>query len=96
LYSCLLIGVIFCQVVQSMLTQEALLSPLKERDSQYNRFLRTRGASLPPSDLAQYKGQHRIVQDLCRVLESDPHNVSRVLNLMQALQDAGEPPLEML
>lgn len=83
------------QVVQSMLTREALLSPLKERSSQYTRFLQNQGASLQAGELAAYKDQHKIVQDLCGVLESDPQNVSKVLSLMQALQDSGEPPLEM-
>jgi hypothetical protein len=78
-----------------MLTQEALLSPLKERESQYSRFLRTRGASLPEASLATYQMQHHLVQDLCRVLETDPHNVTKVLGLMQTLQDSGEPPVDM-
>eukprot|EP00290_Baffinella_frigidus_P048076 CAMPEP_0180393456 /NCGR_PEP_ID=MMETSP0989-20121125/33758_1 /TAXON_ID=697907 /ORGANISM="non described non described, Strain CCMP2293" /LENGTH=82 /DNA_ID=CAMNT_0022395339 /DNA_START=26 /DNA_END=271 /DNA_ORIENTATION=+ len=74
------------EVVQSMLTQEALLSPLKDRESQYTRFLQTRTHSLPEAQVATYKMQHQLVKDLCRVLETDQHNVNKVLGLMQTLQ----------
>ena len=58
-----------------MLTQEALLSPLKERESQYSRFLRTRGASLPEASRATYTMQHLLVQVRPYTLHPTPYTL---------------------
>ena len=79
-------------LVQSMLSQETLFTPLRQRESYYTKFLAERGENLPEDELNRYRRQFGLVRKICEVLEKEPFDVNKLLYLMQLLQDSGDPP----
>eukprot|EP00960_Hanusia_phi_P053911 762497-Hanusia_phi.AAC.5 len=82
-------------LVQSMLSQETLFTPLRQRESYYTKFLAERGENLPEEELNRYRRQFGLVKKICQVLEKEPFDVNKLLYLMQLLQDSGDPPPEV-
>ena len=81
-------------MVKTLLSPEAMLVPLKHRESHYTRLLAENAAhgNIPADEVDQYRKQFSIVQELTHALETQPENTERILHLMQLLQDSGEPP----
>ena len=76
-------------MVKTMLSPEAMLVPLKHRESHYTRLLAENAAhgNIPADEVDQYRKQFSIVQELTHALETQPENTERILHLMQLLQD---------
>ncbi|KAG5286648.1 hypothetical protein AALO_G00017260 [Alosa alosa] len=85
-------------IMQNLLSKEVLYPSLKEITQKYPEWLNSNKESLTPEDFSRYEQQHKIMGDICSQFEKDGDQEStfeNILELMQKLQDLGQPPKEL-
>ncbi|XP_066538231.1 peroxisomal biogenesis factor 19 [Hoplias malabaricus] len=85
-------------IMQNLLSKDVLYPSLKEITEKYPDWLNSNRESLPPEDLRRYEQQYKIMGEICAQFERDSDTASsfeNVLELMQKLQDLGQPPKEL-
>lgn len=92
-------------MMQSLLSSEVLLPSLKDLTEKYPDWLRENGDKVPKEDKERYEKQLKLMEDVCRELEKekpdDSAEVKRVrfqtvLDMMQSMQDLGQPPADLV
>ncbi|CAK1546367.1 unnamed protein product [Leptosia nina] len=92
-------------MMQSLLSKEVLYPSLKELVDKYPEWLKRNEGKLEPSEYQRFAQQEQLMQQVCAELEpeleSDPEDVKKrrfqvVLELMQKMQDLGQPPTELV
>uniref|UniRef100_UPI003AB077C4 peroxisomal biogenesis factor 19 n=1 Tax=Centroberyx gerrardi TaxID=166262 RepID=UPI003AB077C4 len=89
-------------IMQNLLSKEVLYPSLKEITAKYPEWLDTNKASLSPEDYQRYEQQAKIMGDICKQFEREEQGGAEkesvfesILELMQQLQDLGQPPKEL-
>ncbi|XP_055593549.1 peroxisomal biogenesis factor 19 [Uranotaenia lowii] len=92
-------------MMQSLLSAEVLLPSLKDLTEKYPSWLRENGEKISKEDKERYEKQLKLMQDVCQELEKekaeDSAEVKRVrfqtvLDMMQSMQDLGQPPADLV
>ncbi|KAJ1667800.1 Peroxisome chaperone and import receptor [Coemansia sp. RSA 1646] len=86
-------------VIGQLMSKEVLEQPLKDLDKQYPKYLEKNKDSLPAEEYERYQKQHDYVKQILALFEQlDDNSVNdeRIVNLMQKMQDCGQPPNELL
>ncbi|CAH0602085.1 unnamed protein product [Chrysodeixis includens] len=92
-------------MMQSLLSKEVLYPSLKELVDKYPAWLAENKGKIDAAELDRFEKQQKLMHSVCNELEpeqeSDPDDVKRkrfetVLELMQKLQDLGQPPTELV
>lgn len=92
-------------MMQSLLSKEVLYPSLKELVDKYPTWLAENKGKIDQAEYERFEKQQRLMQQVCAELEpeqeSDPDDVKRkrfekVLDLMQKMQDLGQPPTELV
>ncbi|XP_026322591.1 peroxisomal biogenesis factor 19 [Hyposmocoma kahamanoa] len=92
-------------MMQSLLSKEVLYPSLKELVDKYPAWLQENKGKVEPSEYTRFEKQQELMLKVCTELEpeqeSDPEDVKRkrfevVLDLMQKMQDLGQPPTELV
>ncbi|KAK9695489.1 Peroxisome chaperone and import receptor [Basidiobolus ranarum] len=93
----------FDNVVEGMmgqlLTKDVLYEPMKELASKYPKWLEDNKDSLPPSDYKRYEAQYDYVAQIVAHFETESKDKSKgksVMELMQGMQECGQPPADIL
>ncbi|XP_020380252.1 peroxisomal biogenesis factor 19 [Rhincodon typus] len=91
-------------IMQNLLSKDILYPSLKEITVKYPEWLSVHRDSLPRDELQRYEQQHVIMDKICQQFEADGDSnqeeqqrarFETILELMQQLQDLGEPPKEL-
>ncbi|XP_005729031.1 peroxisomal biogenesis factor 19 [Pundamilia nyererei] len=89
-------------IMQNLLSKEVLYPSLKEITTKYPEWLETNKPSLSPEDYQRYEQQAKIMGDICKLFEREGEGAAdkestfeRIMDLMQKLQDLGQPPKEL-
>ncbi|KAM3866486.1 peroxisomal biogenesis factor 19 [Diretmus argenteus] len=89
-------------IMQNLLSKEVLYPSLKEITAKYPEWLDANKATLSPEDYQRYEQQAKIMGDICKQFEKEEDGgaeregtFERILELMQQLQDLGQPPKEL-
>ncbi|KAJ3595192.1 hypothetical protein NHX12_004496 [Muraenolepis orangiensis] len=89
-------------IMQNLLSKEVLYPSLKEITGKYPEWLETNRPSLSPEDHLRYQQQAQIMGHICTEFEKEgaegPDKDAKfesILDLMQRLQDLGQPPKEL-
>lgn len=89
-------------IMQNLLSKEVLYPSLKEITTKYPEWLETNKPSLSPEDYQRYEQQAKIMGDICKLFEREEEGAAdkestfeRIMDLMQKLQDLGQPPKEL-
>ncbi|XP_029930343.1 peroxisomal biogenesis factor 19 [Myripristis murdjan] len=89
-------------IMQNLLSKEVLYPSLKEITAKYPEWLDTNKTSLSQEDYQRYEQQAKIMGDICKQFESEEEGggdregvFENILELMQQLQDLGQPPKEL-
>ncbi|KAG5841706.1 peroxisomal biogenesis factor 19 [Anguilla rostrata] len=90
-------------IMQNLLSKEVLYPSLKEITDKYPDWLSCNRQSLPPDQYHRYEQQHKIMGEICSQFEREGEggrdggqsNFDSILELMQQLQDLGQPPKEL-
>lgn len=92
-------------MMQSLLSAEVLLPSLKDLTEKYPDWLRDNGEKIPKEDKERYEKQLKLMEDVCRELEKEKPEDSAeekrvrfqtVLDMMQSMQDLGQPPADLV
>lgn len=91
-------------IMQNLLSKDILYPSLKEITEKYPEWLAAHRDSLPGEQVQRYERQHRIMGQICEEFEAETEGepeqrqqvrFETILDLMQQLQDLGEPPKEL-
>lgn len=85
-------------IMQNLLSKDVLYPSLKEITEKYPEWLESNRQSIPPDQFMRYEQQYKIMGEICTQFEKDGDREStfeNILELMQKLQDLGQPPKEL-
>uniref|UniRef100_A0AAZ3RAX7 Peroxisomal biogenesis factor 19 n=2 Tax=Oncorhynchus tshawytscha TaxID=74940 RepID=A0AAZ3RAX7_ONCTS len=85
-------------IMQNLLSKEVLYPSLKEITEKYPEWLNSNRQSLPPDQFQRYEQQHRVMGEICSLFEKEgdgENSFESILEIMQQLQDLGQPPKEL-
>ncbi|XP_041849131.1 peroxisomal biogenesis factor 19 [Melanotaenia boesemani] len=89
-------------IMQNLLSKEVLYPSLKEISTKYPEWLETNKSSLSGEDYQRYEQQAKIMGEICNLFEREGESAEdkermfeSVMDLMQKLQDLGQPPKEL-
>ncbi|KAJ2828996.1 Peroxisome chaperone and import receptor [Coemansia erecta] len=86
-------------VIGQLMSKDVLEQPLKDLDAAYPKYLDTNKASLSAEEFQRYTQQHEYIKEILKLFaasEGDAVNDPRIVELMQKMQDCGQPPNELL
>ena len=83
-------------MMQQLLSKEILHEPMKEIGERYPKWLKEHEDVLSKEDFARYSHQYELIKDLNEVYENDPGNFTKIVELMQQMQECGQPPNEIV
>eukprot|EP00252_Welwitschia_mirabilis_P002167 TRINITY_DN12078_c0_g1_i1.p1 TRINITY_DN12078_c0_g1~~TRINITY_DN12078_c0_g1_i1.p1 ORF type:complete len:254 (+),score=63.62 TRINITY_DN12078_c0_g1_i1:221-982(+) len=83
-------------MMHQLLSKEILYEPMKEIGEKYPQWLEAKKSSLSKEDFTRYTHQHSLIKQLCCVYETEPENFEKIVDLMQKMQDCGQPPNDIV
>ncbi|XP_028328877.1 peroxisomal biogenesis factor 19-like [Gouania willdenowi] len=89
-------------IMQNLLSKEVLYPSLKEITTKYPEWLEANKATLSPDDYQRYENQAKVMGEICSQFEKEEQGAAdkdgtfeSIMDLMQKLQELGEPPKEL-
>ncbi|TYI91321.1 hypothetical protein E1A91_D03G183600v1, partial [Gossypium mustelinum] len=83
-------------VMQKLFSKEILHGPMKEIEERYPQWLDEHKTSLSKEEDERYSLQYELIKELNGVYENDPRNFTWIVDLMQKMQECGQPPNDIL
>ncbi|KAH9327586.1 hypothetical protein KI387_007764, partial [Taxus chinensis] len=83
-------------MMHQLLSKEILHEPMKEIGERYPKWLEAKKATLSNEDHERYSHQYELIKQLCQVYETQADNFEKIVELMQKMQDCGQPPSEIV
>ncbi|KAJ3680543.1 hypothetical protein LUZ60_016821 [Juncus effusus] len=83
-------------MMQQLLSPEILHEPMKEIASKYPTWLESNKPNLSKDEFARYTKQYQFIIKLNEVYEKDPGNFGKIVDLMQKMQECGQPPEDLV
>ncbi|KAG8476117.1 hypothetical protein CXB51_032881 [Gossypium anomalum] len=83
-------------MMQQLLSKEILHEPMKEIGERYPKWLEEHKSSLSKEEYERYSNQYELMNELNGVYENDPNNFTRIFDLMQKMQEFGQPPNDIV
>lgn len=79
-----------------MLSKDVLYAPLKDLQEKFPVWLREHRSSLSSADVDRYEKQIDIIHRIVTNLDASSEVSSTVINLMNEMQQYGQPPAELV
>ncbi|RVX15360.1 Peroxisome biogenesis protein 19-2 [Vitis vinifera] len=83
-------------MMQQLLSKEILHEPMKEIGERYPKWLKEHEAGLSKEEFERYSHQYGLIKNLNEVYENDPGNFTKIVELMQQMQECGQPPNDIV
>ena len=83
-------------MMSQLLSKSVLYEPLQQINARYPSFLAAGRDTLPPAELERFTRQAGLVASLLAVFDQAPEDAERVMQLMQAMQACGAPPVDIM
>uniref|UniRef100_A0A0V0HU68 Putative peroxisome biogenesis protein 19-1-like n=1 Tax=Solanum chacoense TaxID=4108 RepID=A0A0V0HU68_SOLCH len=83
-------------MMQQLLSKEILHEPMKEIEDRYPKWLEDNKVKLSTEEYERYKKQYEFIRDLNKVYETEPSNFNKIVELMQKMQECGQPPNDIV
>ncbi|XP_042511192.1 peroxisome biogenesis protein 19-2-like [Macadamia integrifolia] len=83
-------------MMQQLLSKEILHEPMKEIAERYPKWLEDHASSLSKEEYDRYSRQYELIKGLNEVYEKDPTNFPKIVELMQKMQECGQPPNDIV
>jgi len=87
---------IMTNMMSQLVSKDMLYEPMKEISTKYPEWLSTNKDKISVEEYKRYCKHAEYVEEICRVYENEPANTDKVVNLMQQMQEYGQPPLDMM
>lgn len=83
-------------MMQQLLSKDILHEPMKEIGERYPKWLKEHEASLSKEDYERYSHQYVLIKELNEVYDKDSGNFNKIFELMQKMQECGQPPNDIV
>lgn len=83
-------------MMQQLLSKEVLHEPMKEIGQKYPKWLEDHKSNLSSEDFDRYFHQYEFIKELNIVYETEPENFNKIVELMQKMQECGQPPNDIV
>ncbi|CAI9099316.1 OLC1v1036111C1 [Oldenlandia corymbosa var. corymbosa] len=83
-------------MMQQLLSKEVLHEPMKEIGERYPKWLDDNIAKLSTEEYQRFSQQYQLIKELNVVYENEPGNFNKIVELMQKMQDCGQPPNDIV
>ncbi|KHN44068.1 Peroxisome biogenesis protein 19-1 [Glycine soja] len=83
-------------MMHQLLSKEILHEPMKEIAEKYPKWLEEHKSSLSKEEHERYSLQYELIRNLNEVYENDPGNFNKIVELMQKMQECGQPPNDIV
>uniref|UniRef100_A0A7S4R4K2 Peroxin-19 n=2 Tax=Ditylum brightwellii TaxID=49249 RepID=A0A7S4R4K2_9STRA len=83
-------------MMKQLLSKELMYDPMKQVLDKFPKWLAEHKDHLTEEDYQRYGQQYQYFQRIVAVYETDPNNFSRLMELMQDIQEYGQPPAEII
>ncbi|KAL3829888.1 hypothetical protein ACJIZ3_018690 [Penstemon smallii] len=83
-------------MMQQLLSKDILYEPMKEIGERYPKWLEENKSKLSDEEYARYSKQYDSIKDLNQVYETEPDNFNKIVELMQKMQECGQPPNDIV
>ncbi|PWA87721.1 Pex19 protein [Artemisia annua] len=83
-------------MMQQLLSKEVLYEPMKEIGERYPKWLEDNKSKLSQEEYDRYYHQHELIKDLNVVYDTEPGNFNKIIELMQKMQECGQPPNDIV
>ena len=83
-------------VMKQLLDKDLMYEPMKEVCTRYPAWLATHKDTLSSQEYQRYGTQYQYFQRIVRLYETEPYNFDRLMELMQDIQEYGQPPVEII
>ncbi|KAL3497488.1 hypothetical protein ACH5RR_040220 [Cinchona calisaya] len=83
-------------MMQQLLSKEVLQEPMKEIGERYPKWLEDNKAKLSSEEFQRFSHQYELIKDLNKVYETEPGNFNKIVELMQKMQECGQPPNDIV
>ncbi|KAG3116922.1 hypothetical protein PI124_g6610 [Phytophthora idaei] len=83
-------------MMQQLLSKDVMYDPMKQICERYPEWLAEKELLLSKEDYERYGKQYQYFQQIVAVYESEPDNYARLSELMQEMQETGQPPSEIV
>lgn len=83
-------------MMQQLLSKEILHDPMKEIAEKYPKWLEEHRVSINTEDYDRYSCQYQFILQLNDIYENDSDNFPKILELMQKMQECGQPPNDII
>ncbi|KAG6976209.1 hypothetical protein JG688_00001598 [Phytophthora aleatoria] len=83
-------------MMQQLLSKDVMYDPMKQICERYPEWLAEKESLLSKEDYERYGKQYQYFQQIVAVYESEPDNYTRLSELMQEMQETGQPPSEIV
>ncbi|XP_071730792.1 peroxisome biogenesis protein 19-2-like [Rutidosis leptorrhynchoides] len=83
-------------MMQQLLSKEVLHEPMKEIGERYPKWLEENKSKLSQEEYDRYFHQHDLIKELNVVYDTEPGNFNKIIELMQKMQECGQPPNDIV
>ncbi|ETV83127.1 hypothetical protein, variant [Aphanomyces astaci] len=83
-------------MMQQLLSRDVMYDPMKQICDKYPEWLAEKEPHLSKHDYERYGKQYQYFQQILAVYENEPDNYARLSELMQEMQECGQPPSEIV
>ncbi|KAG7378254.1 Peroxisome chaperone and import receptor [Phytophthora pseudosyringae] len=83
-------------MMQQLLSKDVMYDPMKQICERYPEWLAEKEPLLSKEDYERYGKQYQYFQQIVAMYESEPDNYARLSELMQEMQETGQPPSEIV
>ncbi|KAL6952705.1 hypothetical protein U1Q18_019387 [Sarracenia purpurea var. burkii] len=83
-------------MMQQLLSKEILHEPMKEIGERYPKWLEEHKSKLSKDEYERYSHQYALIKDLVQAYETEPDNFNKIVELMQKMQECGQPPNDIV
>jgi len=83
-------------MMKQLLSKEVMYTPMKQICEKFPVWLAEKESDLSTEDYERYGRQYQFFQKIVAVYDTEPDNFPRLMELMQDMQECGQPPSEII
>ncbi|KAL5208598.1 hypothetical protein ABZP36_033033 [Zizania latifolia] len=83
-------------MMQQLLSKEILYEPMKDIVEKYPKWLEDNKSKISKEEYKRYQNQLELMMKLNNVYENEPENMTKIFEIMQNMQECGQPPSDLV
>jgi peroxin-19 len=89
-------NIVVDNVMKQLLDKDLMYEPMREVCTRFPAYLAENKERLSQEEYIRYGKQYQYFQKIVHVYETEPDNFDRLMELMQDIQEYGQPPAEII